>query len=69
MKLWMIEKVNALKRLLEPVLYDLIDKLETVKDAINNLNIDDEEATWSDYYDDEIPPYYWGWVDCNENIF
>lgn len=71
-----IEKLEALKRLLEPqepadsVFDDLIEKIKTVKEAVNNLSRnDEEEVSWSDYYDDEIPEHYWGGEDGNELIF
>ena len=71
-----IEKLEALKRLLEPedaedsMLDELIERIKTVKEAITDLD-KNEEVSCSDFYDDddELPPYYWGGEDGNEIIF
>ena len=54
----------------DSVFDDLIEKIKTVNEAVNNLSRnDEEEVSWSDYYDDELPAHYWGGEDGNEIIF
>ena len=76
MKLLTIRQKNLKfkKSLLEPentsdsMFDELIDKMKTLKEAINDREHDDDEVSWSDFYDDELPPHYWG-EDGNELIF
>ena len=36
---------------------------------MKTVNGNDEEASYSEYYDDDIPPHYWEGEDANEIIF
>ena len=65
-----------MKRLLKPqepadsVFNELIEKIRILKEAVNNLGRnDDEEASWSDCFDVELPAHYSGGEDGNEIIF
>ena len=70
-----LEKLNSLKRLLEPfssdvsIFDELAEKIKTLQDALEKVDDDEDYSYYEDYDDDSLTPHYWGGDDGHELFF